>query len=255
MNIVLVNYILKAAIRDRLLLSLILVMILSSVVSIFFGSSSIIEHEYVVSVYLAGSLRVVSVIGLVLFVCFYIRRLFETREIEFILSKPVSRVSFIISHSAAFTILSFIIFLTVSLILFAFDYKNFNYDYAFWCLSLFVELVIISNSALFFSMVLGSASSSAMATIGFYALSRMIGLLLAIVYSNAALGFFGIEILGFVMQVVSLIVPRLDLLAQTTWLIYGVPENINMFFVVGHGILFTMLVILAALVDLVRRKF
>ncbi len=253
MNFTLINYVLKAAIRDKLIISLIIMMLLAACISIFIGSSAVIEKGQFVSVYMAGSLRIITVIGLVLFICFYIRKSFDNKDVEFILSKPISRISFIISHSFAFTILAFILSIITIFIVLGFSVKFYSNAHILWAVSIFVEMVIIVNVAMFFSMVLTSASSSVMATFAFYALSRMIGQLLGIVYSN--IYFPGSEILGYIMQIVSIIIPRLDLMAQTSWLIYGVQDDINLPFIITHGILFTSLLILASLVDIVRRKF
>ncbi len=253
MNFVLINYVLKAAIRDKLIISVIIMMILAACISIFIGSSAVIEKGQFVSVYIAGSLRIITVIGLVLFICFYIRKSFDNKDVEFILSKPISRISFILSHSFAFTILAFILSAITIFIILGFSVKSYSNAHILWAVSIFVEMVIIVNAAMFFSMVLTSASSAVMATFGFYALSRMIGQLLGIVYSS--IYFPGSEILGYVMQIVSMIIPRLDLMAQTSWLIYDVQDDINLPFIIIHGILFSFLLIFASLVDIIRRKF
>ena len=253
MNLVLIKYILKAAIRDRLILSMLIMMMVFAALSIMMGSAAIIEMDFFSAVYISGSLRIISVLGLVLFISFYVRRLFESKEIEFILSKPVSRLSFVISHAAAFSILSLIITIIVAVVIGVFEFNKINENHFFWVFSLFIELIIIANAALFFSMVLNSASSSVMAAVAFYVLSRMIGQLLSIIYS--AQTFAGSEFLGFIMQMISMIIPRLDLMSQTTWLTYGVPEDISFLFIFAHGLLFSALLISASMVDLIRRKF
>ena len=48
--------------------------------------------------YTAGGLRIIGVLSLVLFISFYIRRAFDTKDVDLNLTRPVSRVSFLLSH-------------------------------------------------------------------------------------------------------------------------------------------------------------
>jgi hypothetical protein len=59
----------------------------------------------------------------------------------------------------------------------------------------------------------------------------------------------------YLLQVISSVMPRLDLMAQTSWLVYDgtVPEHLVPILV--QGTVFLVLVVLASLIDLVRRQF
>jgi len=56
------------------------------------------------------------------------------------------------------------------------------------------------------------------------------------------------------MNMVSTLTPRLDLMGQTSWLVYGV-DNINLTFVLAQGAIFLFLILVIALIDLVVRQF
>ena len=73
---------------------------------------------------------------------------------------------------------------------------------------------------MFFSFVLTSAAGSALATFGFYALARLIGTLIGI--SRAAPENMFFAFLNNVIELISVVIPRLDMMGQTSWLVYGV---------------------------------
>jgi hypothetical protein len=122
-------------------------------------------------------------------------------------------------------------------------------------------------------MVLSSAAGSALAALGFYALSRMVGVLLGIMDLPPANWVFAV--LGSVMKLISILIPRLDMMGQTTWLVYGAGGAGGIKFmqdagayasaVVGHlglagfiglqGIVFVGLLLAAASYDFMRKQF
>lgn len=250
----LVRYVLMAALRDRLILSLNLLMVVGSALSIFLGTGALMEDDQFALVFAAAGLRFASVIGLVLFVVFYIRRAFDNKDVESLLSRPLSRTSFIISHSVAFSALALALTASVAVAICLIIPAAVGPGHALWLLSLLMELIIIANAALFFSMVLPSASSSAMAVLGLYILSRLMGQLLGIVQHEPDR--FMAPVLGTIMNFVSMLVPRLDLMAQTSWMIYPDSiQDIGYGFVLGQGALYTALLVTAAVIDLRRRQF
>lgn len=253
MSFNLVKYVLTAAFRDRLILSLIIMLLLGSSLSVFLGSGAVTEKDYFSIVFAAGGLRFLGVIGLVLFVVFFIRRSFEGRDIEYLLSRPIGRVQFLMSYAGAFSILALALTLAQGLCLYIIGPHLFGGGHVLWLASILVENIIMVNTALFFSMFLTSAASATMATLGFYVLARMMGQILGIIDQGPK--FYNLEILETAMQVISSITPRLDLMGQTSWLLYGPAGDISYSFVFVQGIVFAALVLMASMIDLVRRQF
>jgi ABC-type transport system involved in multi-copper enzyme maturation permease subunit len=255
MSAQLIKYVLTAALRDRLALSLLVFVIVMACLSVFLGSSSVIEADQFALVFVGGSLRIAGVIGLILFAVFYIRRCFDNKDVEFLLSRPISRASFIFSHAAAFSILSVFIAITVFLTICLIAPHSIGAGHGLWFVSLLVEYIIITNVAFFFSMVLTSSVSSTLAVFGLYAMARMMGTLLGI--ADEGIRYTSLEAAGILFQIVSIIVPRLDLMAQTSWLLYGVgaDNSVSYIFILLQGIVFVPLVLCAALIDLKRRQF
>ncbi len=249
----LVKYVLIAALRDRLLLSLLVLLALGASLSVFMGSAAVMEQDRFALVFAGGGLRIASVLGLVLFVVFHVRRSFDTKDVEFLLSRPIGRAAFLLSFAVAFSLLAIVMGLAVGVTLYALGPHIFGYGHLLWITSLIIENIIMVNTALFFAMVLQSASTAAMACSAFYVLARMMGQILGILDSGS--GFLGIEAMPVVMQGISAITPRLDLMAQTSWLVYGVGDHIGFIYVATQGLVFSALVLLAALLDLVYKKF
>lgn len=255
MSFALVKYVLTAARRDRLFLSLLAIMILGSFVSLFLSSSAVVEQAYFSIVYLAGSLRILGLAGLVLFVVFFIRRSFDARDVEYLLTRPISRSAFIFSHAAGFSILSLFVSLALCLGLgFVAAQVGNAQGVVYWSAGIICEYLLLVNVALFFSMVLSSPVSASLSTLGFYILGRLMGQLIFIAKNPTDL-FPGYHVLSGIFQAVSTLIPRLDLMTQTSWLLYGV-EGIHEFaFILVQTVLFLMLILVATLVDLRRRQF
>ena len=249
----LIRFVITAAIRDRLIIALFLLLIMAISMSIFMGSAAITEQDQFLAVFSAGTIRIINVIGLVLFIVFFIRRSFETRDIEFLLSRPISRIQVIVSFAAGFSIIAAVLGLVSGICVMALSPHLYSDGHLLWTLSLMVENIIMVNAALFFSMILSSAASGAFAVCGFYVLARMMSQILGIIDSNKMST--AMEPLEIVMQTISAVMPRLDLMAQTSWLVYDVDQQIGYGFVITQGVLYAGLLLLAALIDMQRRKF
>lgn len=252
--IILIQYILKAAIRDKLLLGLALLLLMSVALSMFMGSAAVTEQDQFAAVFAAGSIRLLNAIGLILFIVFFIRRSFEMRDIEFMLSRPIGRMKLVLSYSAGFSVIAALLGVLSGLCVIAMSPHLFSDGHILWTLSLVVENIILVNVALFFSMILTSAASCAFACLGYYVLARMSAELLGVVASGKNI--FNSEWLEFGLQTISaLMLPRLDLLTQTSWLIYGPEEAVGLLFVLAQGAIYTALAISAALLDMRYRQF
>lgn len=254
MSSLLTGYVLRAAVRDKIVISLLLAMLAGTCLAIFMGSSAVIEGAQSGAVFIGASLRVVGVLGLVLFAVFHIRRSFEHKDVEFLLSRPISRVQFLLSFSAAFSLMAAIVGIAEGICLSVIMPEPFMPGTLLWVTSIVVENIIMVNVAFFFALVLSSAVSGALASLGLYALARMMGEILGII--DAGTGVMpGIEFISAVMKMISSVMPRLDLMGQTSWLIYGPDGTVGYGFLLLQGLVFTALVISAASIDLLRRKF
>ncbi|MBL4589412.1 MAG: hypothetical protein JKY11_04960 [Alphaproteobacteria bacterium] len=253
MNYSIVKYILSAAMRDKLVLSLVVSSVLVVSLSFFLGSAAIIEQDQFALVYMAGTLRLLLVFGLCLFVTFFIRRSFDNKDIEYMLSRPLGRKCFIVSYVFGLILLSLFFAVLAGLIVTMVGGAYFGSAYILWSYSLFIELVVMSVAAMFFAMALSSPVSAVLVTFAFYILSRLIGELLGIAsdfYDGASF-----ELMSNAIKAVSTIVPRFDLLTQSSWLLYGSSGDVGYALITTQGVMFVTILSGAAMIDLVRRQF
>lgn len=251
MRLPLVRYVLMAALRDRLISSLFLAYVVSGSLSVFLASSALIEQDQFTVIFLSSSLRLVSVLGLVLFVVSFVRRSFDAKDIEFLLSRPVGRIQFILSYAFSFSVLAVFVSAAAGFVLLCISYHLFGIGHILWTISLMFEAVVMVVVAFFFAMQISSSSGAAMVTIGVYVLGRLIGQLLGII-DSVLVDSYGLY--SVALQVVSVLTPRLDLLAQSSWLIYDVDIQVFYFSLMQVlGIAF--LVLCAACVDFSKKQF
>jgi hypothetical protein len=254
LSVPLIRYVLMAALRDRLVLTLSLLIVLGSCLSVFLGSSAVVEADQFSLVFAAGGLRMAGAIGLVLFAVFHVRRSFDGKDVEFLLARPISRTAFILSLSAAFSILALILGLAVGLAIAILAGGKLGEGHFLWIFSLIMEFMIVINAALFFSMVVSSASGAAFSVIGLYVLGRLMGELLGDAQHSVGMAFA--QFSRPLMNGISMFMPRIDLFAQTTWLVY--PQgghNVGYAFILLQGLLYSGLLVCAAVIDLRRRQF
>ena len=249
----LIKYVITAAIRDRLIIGMCVLILCTIAMSIFMGSAAIIEQDQFMAVFSAGSIRILNVLGLVLFIVFFVRRSFESHDIEFMLSRPVGRIQLITSYAIGFSAIALILGALSGVCIIALSPHLYSDGHLLWMTSLIAENIIMACTALFFSMILTSAATGTFATLGFYVLARMMSQILGILDSSKYILYD--DILGSIMQVISAVMPRLDLMAQTSWLVYGMPDDLNYAFVFAQGAAYSILIVSAGLIDMWRRQF
>lgn len=268
----LVRYVLTAALRDKLMLTLVVMILMGAAIAVFMGSSAVTEADQFALVFGSGGLRFLGVIGLVIFCCFYVRRSFDSKEVEFLLSRPISRIAFLCSHALAFSILATFIAVVTTVAVAVLGRPD-TTGLLVWGGSLIAELSIMTVASLFFSMVLSSAAGSALATLGLYVLARMIGTLLGILNHAPENWFYAV--IGNIMKLISVVTPRLDMMGQATWLVYGVHgsggvkflpdasayahwmvEHLGLAGFIGlQGVIFVALLLTMSAYDFLRRQF
>lgn len=251
-----IRYILLTARRDWLFGGvLVLIAVLYGLAS-FMGSTALVEQYYMAMAYFSGSSRIVLVVGMIVFICFHMRRSFDHREIEAILSKPISRVQFLVAYWVAFTILSVGTTLPVVAVLgllYTPDYVGLLY----WSISLIAEIALVTAFTLLASLILRSAVAAVLASLAFYFVARLIGFFLAAIQQETSLMGGGIlgQITEGILLVISTALPRLDMFAKSAWLIYGVAEAHDIWiFAVQSGV-YIFLLMAMAIFDFKRKQF
>ncbi len=253
MNWSLFRYILMAARRDRFFLSVFFLLIITVCLAVFFGSSVVTEQGSFARTFAAFGFRLFGVVALILFIVSYVRRSFESRDIDYLLSRPIGRIRFVLTHSAGFSCLAIIAAVLLGGTTVAFEAGNIHHGVILWWVSIAAEFIIMANVAMFFSFVIGSTTACMAATFSFYLLARLMGEILGILQKGADGKIM--VFLSKIMEVISIFIPRFDLLGQTKWVLYDTSPEVSVGFVIAHAGIFLSLIIGATILDLHRRQF
>jgi hypothetical protein len=245
-----IRLIMLTALRDRLFAALFVLLAVTVGLSIFLGATSVSEQLQVAVVFAAAIGRLVLVLGLTIFAAFHIQTLFETREIEAVLARSISRTQFVLSYWVGFVASAFVIASIFALAVISF--AGWSVAALVWAASLVAECAIVLAVVLFAGLMLERATSTVLFTLGFYALARLMGFLAAI--RETTTSSFLSNIVKISLDGVLLFIPRLDLFAQTQFLIYA-DSRLDGVFSFVQTALFLALILAASAFDLRRKQF
>lgn len=248
------KYVLRNGLRDRLYLGLFVTLIAAFGLSIFLGDSMLIEQKQTSLAFIAGSSRVIIACGMILFVCITTNRSFENKEIEFILSKPISRERFIIAYLCGFFVASFLIILPVSLTILAI-FRIDLLSLAIWLSTMLIENIITISVALIASLILKNAFSAILASFGFYMISRLMGMFVMTLNMPKNLDDAKFHPLATTLKLISVAFPRLDLYAQTSWLIFKIEDFSSFKIVLWQSLVYIPLLIFMSFHDFKKKQF
>lgn len=247
------RYVLLAAVRDKLLIAMIGLVAVVLSLSAFFGGSVIVEQDQFARTFSAYGFRLFGVFTLAMFVISFVRRGFETRDMEYLLSRPIGRVRFVLTHAAAFSFLAVLCAFVLGAFAMLMSAGNYHEGVWLWWLSIAVEYIIVANVAMFFAFAVSSTTLCLAFVSAFYLLSRLMGDILGVLANTQDSVLM--KFLARMMEVISIFIPRLDLMGQTQWILYGVPDNISLLFIIGQGAAFCAVVLGACILDIHKRQF
>lgn len=251
----LIRYVLLTAMRDRLFVALPLVMLIAFIISRILSQTSMIEGQAMDVTFIAGTFRVILTVGVAVFVCFHMRNAFDTKEIDVILSRPISRANLVISYWVGFSIVSALSTLLAIVLIYIAGPSTWT-GYGIWTLSLLAELWIVVAIALFASITLRSAVISVIFTMTLYVLSRLMGYFLATIKARLLFDTYIFnEASRLGIKGLSIFVPRLDMFAKSYWLVHGANGVHEILLFVGQGIVIIPLLLCVAIIDFYRRQF
>jgi hypothetical protein len=250
-----IRYIMLTASRDMLFIGVMLGMLLTTALSALLGSTAMLEGNAMTLSFAASSARITLVLGIAVFVCFHLRQSFENKEIDVLLSRPVSRPAIMLAYWLGFSLVASLLVVAAMLILSFL--KGYQLEGFFlWSLTLLLEGWLLVALSLFAGFTLRSAVSSVLVTLGFYVLGRMMAFFLLTLDNPVA--FIHIELspwLKGLMAGLAMIIPRLDLFAQSEWLVYGIQHPQEIHLILWQVACFVPLLLLAAIIDFLRKEF
>ncbi len=248
------RYVLLSAVRNRLYIGLFVTLISSFSFSIFLGSTSLVEQQQTISAYVAGSSRAILAIGMVLFVCLNIARAFENKEVEFVISKAISRQQFILGYLGGFFIAALLIFLLLILAMF-FVLKPDFVGLAAWSLTILLEIFILISFSMLSSLILKNSFLAIMSSFGFYIISRLMGVFVMAINLPENIAEAKSNIFASGLKILSSLFPRLDFFAQSSWLSYGISDFTNFKIILLQSVIYIPLMIFMAFHDFKKKQF
>ncbi len=248
------KYILLTGLRDRLYIGLFITLIAAFSLSIFLGSTALVEQQQMTAAYIAGSSRAILAIGMILFVCLNVSRAFENKEVEFIISKAISREKFVLGYLLGFLISAFLIFIPLIAAILLVT-KADKFGLLIWSATILSELLIIISFSLLASLILKNPFSAIMASFGFYIISRLMGVFVMAINLPKNIAEAQGHLLGSSLKFLSALFPRLDLFGQSSWLSYGISDFSNLKIVLFQSLIYIPLMIFMAFHDFKKKQF
>jgi ABC-type transport system involved in multi-copper enzyme maturation permease subunit len=252
-----IRYTLITALRDLLFIGLLVITIGAMFIAHFLGGTALSEQQQMILTYVAGSTRLILITGLVLFVCFHVKRAFDNKEIEVILSKPISRQKFIASYLLSFGILAIIVTIPTVMAIAAIAKPNIK-GLLFWGGSLIFEGIMMVAFAMVSSLIMESGVAACLATLSFYCLSRMMGFFIMAIHHPKLLPSSGQAfnwLMDSILMLVSVVLPRLDLFGKTSWLVYGIEKSTDLWVFSIQSLVYVPLLLFMAIIDFKRKQF
>lgn len=248
-----IRYILLTAMRDWLFWVLLAGLACAASIAGLLGSTAFLEAKEMTVAYAAGSSRVMMMLGLIVFVCFHIRGAFDSKEIDVILSRPISRATLVLAYWLGFMLVGLILLVPIVAIIGLIGAPNMA-GFGWWSLSLLLEAGVVISLALFSAFALKSAVTSVLGCMGLYVVSRMM-VFFVMTAENPIFRELKYIWLRFLLQAISSVVPRLDFFGKTEWLIYGVSKALDWQVFVLQAAIFVPLLLVAAILDFKRKQF
>lgn len=250
-----IRYVLLTAMRDRLFVGLLIGIGLAAYISSVLGSTAMLETQQMTLSFTAASARVIIMIGIIVFIGFHMRNAFDAREIDVLLSRPISRATLVLSYWCGFCAVATCLVVPTILLMWKVGTLN-HTGFMIWSVSLLLESWLVASIALFASLTIKSGVGTVLASLAIYTLSRMMGFFLSATAAGSAFKEHKINVgADWLMSSISLIVPRLDFFAKSKWLIYGAHsyEEATLFLI--QGAVFIPILIAASIFDFKRKQF
>lgn len=200
----------------------------------------------------AGALlRACAVFLLAAHVVASIAREANDKGIELALALPISRPAWYLGKLLGFSACGALLAVAFALPLLLWARPA---ELAAWGLSLALECTLVAAAALFFGSALTQVVPAIAATVGLYLLSRAITAIQAIASGPLAEQTIAGRLAQASVDAVAFLLPQLEAVTRTDWLIYGPPAALPFLQAIGAMALYFALLAAAGLFDVSRRN-
>ncbi|HEX4798886.1 MAG TPA: ABC transporter permease [Burkholderiales bacterium] len=244
--------VLLEAVRNRLLWLAAVVIVASFGFAQFLNQVAITESREIQAALLAALLRVATAFIVVTFVITSMVRESSDKVTELMLSLPAPRATYFFGKFAGYAAVALILALLCALPLVLFAHPG---GLAIWTASLLCELLIVTAISLFCVLSLTQVVPAFAAVAGFYLLSRSMAAMQIIAGAAFQDPTLTDRVVNAIVELIALLLPSLDRMTQTTWLLESAPRASTLGAIAGQTAIYLVLIGAAALFDLYRKNF
>jgi len=224
---------------------------LALLLAAFLSQVALTEGRSLQLAVVAALLRACAVFLVAMQVSASVMREVNDKGLELMLSLPIGRASHYLGRLAGFAIVAAALALVFALPLLAWAPPG---AVAHWAISLALEGTLVAAAALFFAMTLAQPVPAIAATAGLYLLARSMAAIQAIAAGPLVEPSFANRAAHFGVEAVSLLLPRLDTVTRTEWLLYGAPDAAVFLAAMAALGVYVLLLAAAGLFDFHRRS-
>jgi len=217
----------------------------------FLSQVALIEARSVQLAVVAALLRACAVFLIAVQVSASVGRERNDKGLELMLSLPVTRAGQFLGRLAGFAGMAAALAFVFALPLFIWASPG---AVVLWAASLALEGALVAAAALFFAMTLAQPVPAIAATLGLYLLARSMAAIQAIASAPLAEPSFAHQAARVCVDAVALLLPRLDAVTSTDWLLYGAPGAAAYGSAIGALAVYIALLAAAGLFDFYRRS-
>lgn len=216
----------------------------------FLSQVALTESRTLQAATVAALLRACAVFLIAALVASSTLREINDKGLEMMLALPLSRATHYLGRLAGYAVCGSALAAAFSLPLLLWAAPG---SVALWGLSLALEAALVAAAALFFAMTLAQLVPAIAATAGLYLLSRSIAAIQSIASGSLTEASPLADTARLAVDGVALLLPRLDAVTRTEWLLYGIPGAASYASALAAIAVYTLLLIAAGLFDFYRR--
>lgn len=239
------------AVRNRLLWLTMVVVIIAFGLAQFLNQVAIAETREIQAALVAAPLRIAAVFIVAVFVITSMVRESSDKVTELLLSLPAPRAIYFFGKFSGYALVAVVLALLCALPLVLLASLP---GLALWTASLVCEMLIVTAISLFCVLSLSQVVPALAAVAGFYLLSRSMAAMQIIASAPLHDLTFGDQVVKAVVETIAFLLPAIDGMTQTTWLLGAVAPGVSMT-VFGQTAIYLVLICSAALFDLYRKNF
>ena len=224
---------------------------LAVLLAAFLSQVALTEARALQLAVVAALLRACAVFLIAVQVSASVMREVNDKGLELMLSLPLARSSHYLGRLAGFSVMAVALAFLFALPLLVWAGPR---VVALWATSLALEGTLVAAAALFFAMTLAQPVPAIAATAGLYLLARSMAAIQAIASGPLVEPSLANQAARFCVEAVALLLPRLDAVTSSDWLLYGAPGAAEFAATMGTLLVYTALLAAAGLFDFYRRS-